>query len=113
MKTTFIYALIDPRTKEPRYIGYTKAPKARISGHISEARTKEFNGFTFCISIKEYWILELLKIGMVPMMDIIAEVPAEDRKYWEAFYVEVYKSCNLLNTGDVNKKGKHKTRGYK
>ncbi|MDO6389006.1 hypothetical protein Q4E40_02620 [Pontibacter sp. BT731] len=111
MKTTFIYELVDPRTKEPRYVGYSKAPKTRLSSHVSEARTKHLYKMPR-ISIKEYWIIELLEQGDLPIMNVIGEVPAEDRKYWEAFYAEVYRECDLLNTGDINKRGKHKTRGY-
>jgi hypothetical protein len=34
MKTTFIYALIDPRTKQPKYIGKANKPEKRLYEHL-------------------------------------------------------------------------------
>ena len=34
----YIYALLDPRDNEVRYIGKTTQPKNRLSGHIRECK---------------------------------------------------------------------------
>jgi predicted GIY-YIG superfamily endonuclease len=34
----FLYKLIDPITKEVKYIGYTKRPKTRLWEHIRDAK---------------------------------------------------------------------------
>jgi len=52
-----IYALLDPRTGEPRYVGQTKQSLiARVQKHISK---KEYNH-------KYSWIAHLRKLGLSP-----------------------------------------------
>jgi predicted GIY-YIG superfamily endonuclease len=49
----FLYKLIDPITKEVKYIGYTKRPKTRLWEHIRDAK----------VGIKTYkcdWIRSLI-----------------------------------------------------
>lgn len=59
----FIYILIDPRTEEIRYVGWTFNTHKRLNAHISNAkRTK---------SHKAYWIKSLLDIKERPLLKII------------------------------------------
>lgn len=60
--TFMIYALFDPRTETPCYIGKTKNPRNRWQEHISTAR-KESNR-----SAVAGWIRELLAAGLEPEM---------------------------------------------
>jgi hypothetical protein len=37
-RLAYIYALMDPRTGEMRYIGSTTDPRRRLQGHLADAR---------------------------------------------------------------------------
>lgn len=56
-----IYALVDPRSGEVRYIGKTSNRKRRLSKHISESRF-----FRNRSPHKENWIRELIREDMLP-----------------------------------------------
>jgi hypothetical protein len=54
-RDVIIYALIDPRTTEPRYVGRSKDLKSRLQLHLSEANRGPYsNGH---ISSKNAWAL--------------------------------------------------------
>lgn len=61
-----IYALRHPVTGEVRYIGKANNPKARLSGHITNARTGSLP--------VNRWIRRLVADGLKPAMTIEAEV---------------------------------------
>lgn len=63
----FIYGLIDPRTSEIRYIGYTPDLDKRLRYHIKDSK-KEHNH-------KANWIKQLLREGLKPEITILQEVP--------------------------------------
>jgi hypothetical protein len=65
MKTIKIYALIDPRTDDIRYVGKTNQPlPRRLSAHLIEkSKCHRCN-----------WISELKRFGLVPLIEIIEEV---------------------------------------
>jgi hypothetical protein len=87
--TTFIYALIDPRDNEIRYIGKTSFPKQRLQGHMSMQRSKRMKN----------WIAELRDIGAIPVLSILETCRIdkweEKEKHWIAHYRSV--SNKLLN----------------
>ena len=66
METTFIYALIDPRTGAIRYVGKADDPEYRLSQHlIDDGREKSY---------KASWIRSLRAQGLRPLIRIIDEV---------------------------------------
>jgi len=94
MKTTFIYGLIDPRTKQVKYIGKSNNPEKRLIEHMCESKSKDG-----CGTKKENWINKLCKLNLNPVLKIIDEVKIEEYEYWEEFYIKEYKydGIELLN----------------
>lgn len=90
MKKTFIYTLSDPITEEVRYVGKANNIKNRYNGHLID------KSFTY----KANWIKSLLNKGLKPEIEIIDEVLESEWKYWEVFYINLYKSWgfNLTNS---------------
>lgn len=58
-----VYALVDPRNEEVRYIGLTNAPEIRLGAHIRSKHGIERTG----------WIAELKSQGLEPRMVILEE----------------------------------------
>lgn len=96
----FIYELIDPITKQTRYIGKTKDPRIRFNAHMncSDQNSAE----------KNIWIAELKASGLLPIMKIIEECNSKEAFDRETFHIREYqkKGCDLLNKGyqcyDIN-----------
>lgn len=94
MKIT-IYALIDPRNDEIKYIGKTNNIKKRIREHI---RDEENN--------KKYaWIKSLKKIKLQPEVFILEETNLDEANFWEIFWISQCKVWgfelkNMTNGGD-------------
>ena len=90
MKTT-IYGLIDPTTKQLRYIGKTNNIKQRFKNHLNSCRDKNTH--------KRNWINYLKKNNLKPEIEIIDIVDTDKWKYWEIFYISYFKmiGCNLTN----------------
>lgn len=88
----FIYALVDPRSNEVKYIGKTLAPKLRYKAHLN---TKA----GFANSKKDKWILELLGLGLTPDFKIIEECPEMASQERETFHIRQYiaNGASLLN----------------
>lgn len=101
MKTGFVYSLNHPHTGEPRYIGWSVNPYNRWYAHISDSEK----------SYKVSWMRALKKEGLLPIMQIIDEVPLSESAFWEQHYISLYRSwgfrlTNLTIGGDG-------TKGYK
>ena len=98
MKTTYIYALIEPVTREVRYIGKTVAPKERLRYHIYAARTLQVRTYA------ANWIRGLLAQSLAPEMQILEECSGETWKEREQFWIREYKResrlTNLTDGGD-------------
>lgn len=79
-KVVYIYALIDPRTNEVRYIGKTTDPKGRLYEH-----TKKSDLATH----KAHWINQLRAEGLRPRMEILEETTAakweKRERHWIAY----------------------------
>lgn len=91
MKNVYIYALIDPRNNYVRYIGKANNPKERYKNHNNASRDKNTH--------KRNWINNLRKSNLKPELIILDEVSIDDWKYWERFYIYLFKSYgfDLLN----------------
>lgn len=88
MKTTFIYALIDPRDNQIRYIGKSNNPHKRFYEHLSDKS----------ITHKTSWIKSVIKSNNVPELLILDEVELESWDFWELFYYNYYKSLGFRLT---------------
>jgi hypothetical protein len=66
--SAYIYALVDPRTEEIRYVGKSIRPKSRLSDHV----TKVVRGAT--LGPLAVWILGILADGLRPEMTILESV---------------------------------------
>lgn len=97
-KTTFIYGLLDPETKEVRYIGKSNRPQRRLIRHLREERNNH----------KCNWLKSLN--GSSPELIIIDEVINSEWEFWESFYIELFRSWgfNLTNSTE----GGLGTRGF-
>ena len=89
MKTTFIYALCDPRTFEVRYIGKSDNPYKRYCEHIIDKTC----------SYKARWINNLLQEGFNPILQILEQcddfIWQQREKDWIAFEKRI--GCRLTN----------------
>ena len=88
MKTKFIYCLICPKTNILKYIGKSKDPIKRLRSHLSKNNLVESTK-------KNNWLVSLLRENLIPIMEIIDEVPEKEIDYWEKFYIELFKSYGL------------------
>jgi hypothetical protein len=92
METTFIYSLSDPITGEIRYIGKANNPKKRILDHVRENKTSNR-------SHKISWIKSLIVKDLLPIVEIVDEVPKLYWEFWEQYWISQFKSWgfNLTN----------------
>lgn len=96
---SFIYALIDPDTKEIRYIGSSVNPKARFSVHCNNRSNMKHAGR------KANWVYGLYEQGKRPLWAILEKVKFEDRVKAEQKYISVYgKVFDLFNIADGSSK---------
>lgn len=89
MRMGHIYSLNDPISDIPRYIGFSTRVKTRYTLHCnSQEKTHKGN-----------WIRSLKEKGLKPKLDILDEVSVEEIKFWEIYYISLYKSWgfNLVN----------------
>lgn len=89
--TTFIYTLSYPNDNI-RYVGKSNNPKQRLRAHISFCKKHK--------SHKNSWITSLLNIGVVPILDIIDEVPLDNWELYEIYWISQIKTWgfDLTNT---------------
>jgi hypothetical protein len=88
-----IYALVDPRNNQVRYIGWTsKELEKRLSQHISEVN--RFN------THKNNWIKNLFEYDLVPIIQIIEDTIYERRTERESYWIKYYGRENLTNSTD-------------
>jgi len=95
MKTdiAYIYALIDPRDNEVRYIGKTINPKRRLVEHLNDSK-REYN-------YKAMWIKSLLKEDIKPLIKFLKICPLSDFVKYEVEYIELYKNSKLTNSDET------------
>lgn len=78
-----IYALLDPRSQEVRYVGKATHPRRRLSHHLSP---RALNLRT----LRSSWLKQLLALGLRPELEILEVVPAGEwvaaERRWIAHY---------------------------
>jgi hypothetical protein len=74
----YIYALLEPDTQEPRYVGKTNDLRKRYSQHICNKAASETS--------KAEWIQSLRSNGLLPLMCIL-EVVGNNWRERERFWI--------------------------
>lgn len=99
-----IYLLIDPETRQVRYVGKSNDISKRYLG-------------TWKISSKEgkykvNWVKSLLSKGLKPEIEIVDEVNESEWQFWEKHYISLYKSWGFKLTNSTEG-GEGIGKGYK
>lgn len=94
MEMTYIYALIDPRTKKIRYIGKANDPTQRLSGHINYCKNHT--------SHTSNWIRQLTDANLRPDIAIIECVKKNKWQERECYWIKYFRKmgCSLTNSTD-------------
>lgn len=82
----YIYYLVDPRTKEVKYVGKTKNPGARYKQHMSKLDKT--------MTPKKRWLLDLFSKGLKPKMTIAMVVDIDGREE-EQYHLDKHKDTAL------------------
>lgn len=94
---TYIYGLVDPRTNRIRYIGKADNPQRRLTNHLADARRG-------VVSVRCRWLRKLMKLGLVPTVEILEEVPVdrwdEAERWWIARLSLSHDLTNGTHGGD-------------
>lgn len=92
-KTVFIYTLSCPTSGQVRYVGKSVSPKKRFRGHLNKV-------FKEAPCHRSNWLLSLIRRGLEPTIEIIAEVPETEWQFWERSYIHLYHSLgfDLVNS---------------
>lgn len=85
MSTVFIYSLSDPVTKNIVYVGKSINPQARFHSHLRSGHKNT--------EIRE-WVLSLSNQNLLPIMEILDEVPEDDYRFWETYWI-----CQIRSWG--------------
>jgi len=96
MKKVFIYALLDPITKNIKYIGKTEYTlEKRFKEHLKDGNKKTY---------KNKWINSLYNKGLTPEIILIEEVNENIWKEKEIFYISLFRSMGSKLT-NISKGG--------
>lgn len=91
-QVTHIYALLDPRTMECRYVGKADDVQKRLRGHLHPSHLKyKWH--------KVQWLLQLKDAGLIPDIEILEVVTKDtwiEAEVWWIAYMK-YLGANLTN----------------
>ncbi len=83
-----VYALVDPRTAKPRYVGVTvHKPASRLAAHLAEARRSVEEGAVDGKHGKDKWIVSLARMGLSPRIHVIQRVLESEQQSHEAYWI--------------------------
>lgn len=99
MKTTYIYALVDPDTDEVRYIGKTGDPSKRLSQHCATGAKPTDE--------RSRWIASLKAQAKKPKLVVIEECTGNTWTAAERKWIAHYRTLNpsLTNVGNGGEGG--------
>ena len=103
MRNAKIYGLVDPRTRELRYVGKTvRKLTVRKRQHIKGALKPSKNSFDRHRPHKDYWLLKLLRAKLEPEIILLELVPEVAWQEAEQFWIEYFNflGANLTNATD-------------
>lgn len=85
--TTIIYSITDPRNNELRYIGksFKHAFRDRCSSHKNLRYNNENTAHV------NNWLACILSDGYKPIIEIVDEIPTEDWRFWEIYWIAQFK----------------------
>lgn len=97
LTTTFIYGLLDPRSKKLKYVGKSDNPTRRLKQHIGQAN--KFAAVPGTKDCKEIWIKGLLDLSYQPEVVILQEVHQNRWQGAEKEWIKRAKEagCDLYN----------------
>lgn len=90
---TTIYALIDPRNGNVRYVGRADDPQRRLQEHIRAGRT-------FARRHAARWITGLISRGLLPIMKVLEVCSLDLWQERERYWIAHYKREKLTNMTD-------------
>lgn len=85
MSTKYLYILIDPNTRQVRYIGQSSSPKRRLAHHYRDGRN----------AAKHQWFDELRERNQEPILKIVGECDDHNRIH----EIEKWLVQHLLSNG--------------
>lgn len=95
MPTASIYALCDPETGQPRYVGRTSYPlRSRLNNHMADAKRKQGSGHAVSL-----WLTELASQGRKPSIVLLEECDPEEAENTETAWIAlcVQSGISVLN----------------
>lgn len=87
----YIYALLDPRTEEVRYVGKTTNPRRRFFEHLRKPANEHL----------ARWLNALNQLGLVPNLEILDEVGDETWAERERFWISRFVNLVNINPGGI------------
>lgn len=93
---TFIYALVDPRTRVVRYVGQSSVGMKRPRQHLKPCIYNKGKGHVY------KWIKLLISQNLRPFIVILEECSLDELNATEKFYISYLRSigCDLTNHTD-------------
>lgn len=100
LKTYYLYCLIDPELKIPKYIGISSNPDRRFKDHLKDKSTTP----------KTIWISSLKEKGKNPILKVVKNTTSvEEIKKWEikaiSKYKDIYELTNSTIGGELDCEG--------
>jgi len=93
---SYIYALVDPRDKEVRYVGKTTDLRRRTWSHLHSVKDTKTN--------KKAWIRGLQNVNLNPLVMLLAVVPKSLDGIYEIIWIRLlkrkFKLTNITKGGD-------------
>jgi hypothetical protein len=100
----YIYELLDPDTKQVRYVGCSEHPQRRLNGHLHNAWKETSN--------KDRWLRSLSQQRKSPILKVVKKVPYQQRRDQEQDHIQTLleSGADLLNMvvrGEKRRHGKY------